>query len=228
MKTNSFYFLLILLFLFPLNQLISQTSPGDVWMVPGTYTAGINTTFTTEIHVNTGNQAVSALGLTINFDYTIIYYRSAAGLIAEPPLDEFYEITIAPENPGSIKISGFTTTGMGPDEDILLLTITWEAMAQGSSSVQLMVDTLVDASYESIGTPSGIDGTIIVSDELLGDVDNNGEVNIIDALLIAQYYVGLLDPPFPESAADVDRNGIVNIIDALMVAQYYVGIITSF
>jgi hypothetical protein len=61
-----------------------------------------------------------------------------------------------------------------------------------------------------------------------GDVDNNGSITIVDALVIAQYYVGMTPATFYVSAADVNADGTINIVDALLVAQYYVGIITEF
>lgn len=64
--------------------------------------------------------------------------------------------------------------------------------------------------------------------QTLGDVDLNGKITIIDALMTAQYYVGLNPQGFQAANADVDANGAVNIIDALMIAQYYVGSITVF
>ena len=75
-------------------------------------------------------------------------------------------------------------------------------------------------------------GFFIIANFLYGqekeDVNEDGVENIIDALMIAQYYVGL-DPPGLNSAlADVDSDGIINIIDALKVTQYDVGIITKF
>jgi serpin B len=61
-----------------------------------------------------------------------------------------------------------------------------------------------------------------------GDVNNDGDINIIDALIVAQYYVGIISTvQFPE-AADVDGNGTIDIIDALLIARYYVGLITEF
>jgi len=64
--------------------------------------------------------------------------------------------------------------------------------------------------------------------QALGDVDNSGGVNIVDALLIAQYYVGLEPAVFIPEVADVNCAGDINIIDALLVAQYYVGLIPEF
>ena len=61
-----------------------------------------------------------------------------------------------------------------------------------------------------------------------GDVNLDGYVNIIDALLIAQYYVGLNPENFHLKLADVNGDGIIDILDALLVAQYYVGLIDDF
>ncbi|MBY8982919.1 MAG: dockerin type I repeat-containing protein, partial [Candidatus Lokiarchaeota archaeon] len=67
--------------------------------------------------------------------------------------------------------------------------------------------------------------TISISLPELGDVNRDGLVDIIDALMIAQYYVGLDPEGFWEPTADVNNDGFIDIIDALMVAQIYVGLI---
>jgi arabinoxylan arabinofuranohydrolase len=62
----------------------------------------------------------------------------------------------------------------------------------------------------------------------LGDVNGSATIDIVDALLIAQYYVGLNPSGFVAANADVNCSGSIDIVDALLVAQYYVGLITSF
>ncbi len=62
---------------------------------------------------------------------------------------------------------------------------------------------------------------------LPGDVNGNGSVDIVDALLCAQYYVGLNPGNFIVACGDVNCSGTVDIVDALRVAQYYVGLISS-
>jgi endoglucanase len=62
---------------------------------------------------------------------------------------------------------------------------------------------------------------------LPGDVNNSGAVDIVDALLVAQYYVGLTPANFNTAVADVNCSGAIDIVDALRIAQYYVGLITS-
>jgi lysophospholipase L1-like esterase len=60
----------------------------------------------------------------------------------------------------------------------------------------------------------------------LGDVNTDNDVNIVDALLVAQYYVGLNPQNFNKAAADINSDGSINIVDALVVAQIYVSLTT--
>jgi enterochelin esterase-like enzyme len=69
--------------------------------------------------------------------------------------------------------------------------------------------------------PGGGSGT-------LGDANGDGAINIVDALLIAQYYVGLDPAGFIEGNADTNCDGSIDIVDALLVARYYVGLISGF
>ena len=64
--------------------------------------------------------------------------------------------------------------------------------------------------------------------ESTGDVNSDGSVDIVDALLTAQYYVGLNPANFNAAAADVNSSGSIDIVDALLIAQYYVGLISGF
>jgi expansin (peptidoglycan-binding protein) len=72
-----------------------------------------------------------------------------------------------------------------------------------------------------------VSGSIMCFSQSLGDVNNSGSIDIVDALLIAQYYVGLNPANFNTAVADVNCSGGVDIVDALRVAQYYVGLLTS-
>jgi hypothetical protein len=61
-----------------------------------------------------------------------------------------------------------------------------------------------------------------------GDVNGDGSINIVDALLVAQFYVGLDPQNFQTGAGDTNCDGTINIVDALLIAQFYVGLITEF
>ena len=60
-----------------------------------------------------------------------------------------------------------------------------------------------------------------------GDVNGDGNVTIVDALLIAQDYVDLDPANYDPSVADVNNSGTITISDALLVAQYYVNLISE-
>lgn len=57
-----------------------------------------------------------------------------------------------------------------------------------------------------------------------GDVNTDYRTNIVDALLVAQYYVKLSPDNFHREWADVNCDEQINIVDALLIAQYYVGL----
>lgn len=61
-----------------------------------------------------------------------------------------------------------------------------------------------------------------------GDVNDDAVIDIVDALLVAQFYVGLDPQGFLQEAADVSADGDIDIVDALLIAQFYVGLINEF
>jgi alpha-galactosidase len=63
---------------------------------------------------------------------------------------------------------------------------------------------------------------------LKGDVNGSGSIDIVDALLVAQAYVGLNPSNYNSACADVNCSGTVDIVDALLIAQLYVGLISTF
>ncbi|HEX2924728.1 MAG TPA: dockerin type I repeat-containing protein, partial [Ruminiclostridium sp.] len=62
---------------------------------------------------------------------------------------------------------------------------------------------------------------------LTGDANGSGKVDIIDALITAQYCAGLNPQGFQAALADVNRDGSVTIVDALVIARYAAGLIPS-
>ena len=61
-----------------------------------------------------------------------------------------------------------------------------------------------------------------------GDANNDGQVDSIDALLIAQNYVGINVVGIFMLNSDVDGDLEITVIDALLVAQFFVGLIDEF
>ena len=64
---------------------------------------------------------------------------------------------------------------------------------------------------------------------LLGDANNDGVVNSIDAAMVLQYDIGMIQANAINLAvSDVNGDGAVNSIDAAMVLQYDIGMIQQF
>ena len=66
--------------------------------------------------------------------------------------------------------------------------------------------------------------TIVINvvETRVGDPSGDGEVNAVDAVLIAQCIAGW-EPDCNRDMADVNRDGEVNVMDAVVVAQYIAG-----
>lgn len=60
---------------------------------------------------------------------------------------------------------------------------------------------------------------------VLGDVDYNGTINIIDALKVAQFTVTQDPGSLDWTNCDVNVDSSVNIVDALIIAQYSAGLV---
>ncbi|MBN2532201.1 MAG: cellulase family glycosylhydrolase, partial [Spirochaetales bacterium] len=189
---------------------------------PANSTQGINSTFDINIVVNSGSQNLAAYGFTINYNSNVLSVvdvnEGADGFLAAANTS----------TPGQIKATGFEASGVGPGSNLEILTITFEAIAEDISTLTLGVDQLVDSDTNTVGSACGNDGSVEVSNVSLGDTNGDGSIDIIDALLIAQFYVGLDPANFNPGAADTNCDGSVDIIDALLVAQYYVGLVPGF
>ena len=68
-----------------------------------------------------------------------------------------------------------------------------------------------------------VTATITVS-ELLGDVDGDNEVSILDATYIQRWLASLPVPSFSEAAADTDEDNEVSIIDATYIQRWLVSL----
>ncbi|MBN2444232.1 MAG: DUF1593 domain-containing protein [Spirochaetales bacterium] len=68
-------------------------------------------------------------------------------------------------------------------------------------------------------------GISLIAAAECGDVNSDGTVDIVDALLISQYYVNLNPGNFDSSVADVNSDNSIDIVDALLIAQFYVNLI---
>lgn len=68
---------------------------------------------------------------------------------------------------------------------------------------------------------------ITIEDYVKGDVDGDGVIDLADAVLVINHYVGKPVASFIDKAADVDGDGVIDLADAVLIINYYVGKIPS-
>ncbi|MBN2440164.1 MAG: glycoside hydrolase family 5 protein [Spirochaetales bacterium] len=169
---------------------------------------------------------------TINFDYKMIFGRGYES-------NEYGEVIVSLDGNLHIlkSISGIGDTSANYDTG-------W---VHESLSINLVpgYHTLIIGVYNNMATDVNefinftIDNVRITDEslfptsyppppDLIGDANNDGRVNILDSLIITQFYVGLNPGNFNFMLADVNCNNVVDVVDALLIAQYYVRLIDFF
>ena len=82
--------------------------------------------------------------------------------------------------------------------------------------------TIVFDANEPIETPTWVN-TISMADIQMGDVNDDGEIDIADAVCVVNFVVGKPVPTFNTNAADVNGDGDIDIADAVHIVNIVVG-----
>ncbi len=99
-----------------------------------------------------------------------------------------------------------------------------------ADTVKLSVTNVKDQN-ESVFVTTGASSKVTVKLEtpMLGDINGNKKIDLVDALYVVQYYNKVrYFTDDQKTAADVNKNGTVDLVDALLIMQYYNGAIKSF
>ena len=126
---------------------------------------------------------------------------------------------------GVASLSGKALT----DNDGLVLTIkahVADNMAVGDYPILIQNPLIVNTD----GTKPAVQNTlsmITVEDYKKGDVDGDGVVDLADAVLVINHYVGKPVNKFVAKAADVDGDGVIDLADAVRIINFYVGKVQS-
>jgi len=201
--------------------------PGSIWFDPEEIIVAPDAPFRVGIHLNTGDRRLAYYSLICVYDTDYLdsdewnYLPGPYGFISNISMDI----------PGSASVLGTNPDGTVPGTDLHILTIQGRSTTiQGTSKIALKLQgPLRDEEDNIIGIiQREAEMQVTVADSLRGDMNFDGSVNIIDALLVARMYVGIQVQTYNLSTGDVNRNGTLDIIDALLIAQYYVGLITEF
>jgi len=172
---------------------------------------------TTQITINNMTN-FGAATVALSYDPAVVHITSvAAGDVGTP-------IANIDNTAGTATIAAYVSTATEPDSPITFANL--ELLAVGSSGetspLTLGVTTLTEADGTSVSatTESGV----FTISGLRGDANDDGVVNVVDAMFVAQYAVGNRDASTLNMAnADANLDGDVNVVDAMFIAQYAVG-----
>ena len=115
------------------------------------------------------------------------------------------------------------------DNDGVVLTIkaqVAEWMAEGVYPIIVRNPLIVNSN----GTKPDVfemHSQVTVANYQKGDVDGDGFIDLADAVLVINHYVGKPVTNFIENAADVDGDHVIDLADAVLIINYYVGKIPS-
>jgi copper chaperone CopZ len=110
-----------------------------------------------------------------------------------------------------------------------------KAKTSTSSAISM---TTVQVAAEDVTSTSGdffvlnsAASTVVITegDHILGDVNGDGQINLVDAVMVIRYCNNAkVFSSVEEKAADVNKDDKVTSLDALRIMQYYNGEVKSF
>lgn len=127
--------------------------------------------------------------------------------------------------------SDITSTGTLFYMNFKVLNLSSSATAgTNSTSVTVEAEEVANTRNEFFVMNSAT-STVFITEgsHVLGDVNGDNKINLVDALYVIRYYNKQQSLATVElTAADVNKNGTVDLVDAYLIMQYYNGVIKSF
>ena len=167
---------------------------------------------TVQVPVYVENTNLCMLTVTVNYDDSKLRYVSYSN-------SAFDMIDVNSSTSGKITFSAISESKDITNGEILILT--FEVVAESKCDTQISVsvnDAYNERDEEQVLTVEN--GTINISEGLMGDVNGDNRVNIIDARWLLQVSSGNRTlTAEQQSLADVNGDGRINIIDARWLLQ---------
>ena len=177
----------------------------------------IGNTFTGTVSGNKNVGAMIGYYKSMNMYDDISGNRYAANHGADRPLGGIWLIDTSCENPTELE------------------GVTYINTANGTSGLPVVQGCSWKANHNRTDDPLGRDRAKLFAEigaeVLLGDVDQNGEIDLDDVLLLIDYTLGREGAALTEAqlqAADVDQNGEIDLDDALLIIDYTRGVVSEF
>ena len=146
---------------------LKSAATGDV-MISSVSDKNVGDTFNTQVYVDSGSQKVATYGIEITWNESILIVQGGNDGV-DAGADGFLNAANVNNTAGNMSVAGFDIFGVGPGNQLHLLTITWNAIAVGESVLAIVVNSLTDETTTDIGTPQGINSHVIITSETSSD-----------------------------------------------------------
>ncbi|MCX5886828.1 MAG: cohesin domain-containing protein, partial [Proteobacteria bacterium] len=162
----------------------------------------------------------------ISGDFIISYDPSqitAGDAMVTELTSDFYIVSLV--NQGEIRISIASSSAITSGSGALVsIPLTIYSDSEGSSPLSLTNATIYNKEYQEV-TITTQDGTLSILPVCIkGDVNNDGAITSVDAALVLQISVGLIEPDeYQICAGDVNDDGEINSLDAALITQCAAG-----
>jgi len=143
---------------------------------------------------------------------------------AEQDLETLKEVEADKEVAKSVDelIGAIGEVTLDSETDIQSARMAYENLSETQKSYVTKLSVLENAE-------TTLEELILAAQRVYGDLTNNGEIDVNDALMLLQFAVGKVTPSDEQySIADLNGDGNVNVSDALLALQKAVGKIDKF
>ncbi len=148
-------------------------------------------------------------------------------------------VTLSPRNSGATiathknsdnqyTIAVMSSTSVTGNDGLVLTVKTHvqDEMPAGTYPIAVKNSKITFSNLTQLSVPD-TQTSVTVRDYLIGDVNGDGETDLLDAVIVLYHSVGKPVPVFIEAAGDVNNDNEADLLDAVMILYYSVGKIPS-
>lgn len=181
----------------------------------------------------TANDGIMKFSISASFDPSKLVFDSITGVDSVSRMYTLDSYTIM--DAGKKLVVNYSSTADQRPVGTLFyinfhaLDIVGQKETTGTTDVLLKVESISDKNESSfLLNEAKSFVTITEKEHVLGDINGNEKIDLVDALYVIQYYNKYRALSQVElDAADVNKNKTVDLVDALMIMQFYNGTIKA-
>lgn len=173
-----------------------------------------------------GKSDISASSVTINNAEKQFYANAERFALTGPSTDgnQYLVLALSGDSDVPTQDNIVYIDQIGAISTTVTFNVYPSALTSGATYNVYMVGTGADEAYKQVASFT------YYAPYVLGDVDNNGTINTLDALQVLQYSAGIIQLSDTQIlSADVAQpKGTINTLDALQILQYSANLIDNF